>query len=455
MRGWSCSRRSGASAKKCRTWFFSFFAFAACATAFSASRPVAQWDVVPSQRIGEPFNAGVVALYDKPFFVEFTINGRQAAKVEQPTMNDRTKVVEHWFTIDPASFDCSKLRENQLVVGAKAVAEDGTSYTLPKLLLYCDKDGTLGSKKVIWVDQEDGIDYNDGSRETPVKTLKQAIRRAGDGGTILLSKPGVYPVERIGGGNGRKYWTTITPAPGLSRKDVRIKGARTGCDKLKFKDLQIFCDVEAGQGYALAGVDEKSSCWLDGCIVRNKSGRSVANTFVFGNRLVGYVTGGATTEMANGPCCKLVRNHVIKAISADAFSCSDSLAVNCKLIDVESSGVVDEPAFHRSHGSLGAWTHDVILANITASACECNGFIGMKLRDSAFSNITLETIGPERRFVPRYAWEMENVWFDRVKVTGQKWIWFKAENHNGDFAPTDVRVTGCSFELPPPEPEEK
>ena len=432
-----------------------FFAFAAlfAAPAISAARPVAQWDVVPHQRLKEPFKAGVVAFYDKPFYVEFTINGKKAAKVDKPTLNDRTKVVEHWFTIDPASFDIAKLKENKLVVGAKAVAEDGTSHKLPDLLLYCDKDGNLGSKKTIWLDQADGIDYNEGTKESPVKTMKQAVKRAGDGGMVFLSKPGVYTAERIGGGNDRKYWTTIMPAPGLTRKDIRIKGGRTGCDKLKFKDVQIFCDIEGGQGYALAGVDDKSSCWLEDCIVRNKGGRAVARTFVFGNRLTGYVTGGATTEMANGPCCKIVRNHLIKSISADAFSADDCLAINCKLIDVEDSGVVDEPAFHRSQGLYGAWVHDVILANITATGCACNGFIGLKLRDSVFSNITLDTIGPERRFVSRYAWEMENVWFDRVKVTGQEWIWFKAENHNGDFAPTDVRVTGCSFELPKPEEE--
>ena len=429
------------------------FAFAAmfAAPAISAVRPVAQWDVVPCQRIKEPFKAGAVAFYDKPFYVEFTINGKKAAKVEKPTLNDRTRVVEHWFTIDPASFDIAKLTENKLIVGAKAVAEDGTSHDLPDLLLYCDKDGDLGSQKTIWVDQKDGIDYDEGTRESPLKTVKQAVKMAGDGGTVCIMKPGVYSVERIGGGNDRKYWTTIMPAPGLTRKDIRIKGGRTGCDKLKLKDVQIFCDINGGQGYALAGVDDKSSCWLEDCIVRNKGGCAVANTFVFGNKLTGYVTGGATTEMANGPCCKIVRNHLIKSISADAFTADNCLAVNCKLIDVKSSGVVQEPAFHRSQGLHGAWIHDVILANITATGCECNGFIGLRLRDSAFSNITLETTGPEHRFVSRYAHEMENVWFDRVKVSGQEWIWFKATNHAGDFAPTDVRVTDCSFELPRPE----
>ena len=429
------------------------FSIVAGATAFSAARPVAQWDVVPHQRLTEPFKAGVVAFYDKPFHVDFTVNGRKAAKVDKPTLNDRTKVVEYWFMIDPASFDPSKLNENKLVVGAQAVAEDGSKYALPELLLYCDKDGTLGSRKTIWLDQIDGIDYNEGSRESPVKTLKQAIKKVGDGGTVYLMRPGVCSAERIGGGNNRRFWTTIMPAPGLTRKEIRIKGGRTGCDKLKFKDVNIFCDIEGGQGYALAGIDASSSCWLDDCIVRNKGGRSAARTFVFGNKLVGYVTGGATTEMANGPCCKIVRNHLIKSISADAFTAEDCLAVNCKVIDVASSGIVDEPAFHRSQGLGGAWIHDVILANITATGCGCNGFIGLRLRDSVFSNITLETTGPEHRFVSRYTWEMENVWFDRVKVTGQEWVWFKAENHNGDFAPKDVRVTGCSFDLPKPEEE--
>ena len=97
-----------------------FFAFASlfATQAFPAARPVAQWDVVPYQRLKEPFKAGAVAFYDKPFYVEFTVNGKKAAKVDKPTLNDRTKVVEHWFTIDPASFDHAKLQENKLVVGA-------------------------------------------------------------------------------------------------------------------------------------------------------------------------------------------------------------------------------------------------------------------------------------------------------------------------------------------------
>ncbi|MBR1921581.1 MAG: hypothetical protein IJ829_06220 [Kiritimatiellae bacterium] len=419
----------------------------------AARRPVAQWDVIPYQLVKEPFKAGVVAFYDKPFKVEFTVNGRRAAVVDKPSLNDRTKVEEHWFSLDPAKYDRASLVDYRLRLGARVVAEDGTKHILPEIDLYWNADGSVGSTKTIWLDVKDGIDYSDGTKERPVKTMKQAVKLAGDGGTVYLSKPGNYTAERIGGRNNRKYWTTIQPAPGLTRRDVQIKGGRTGCDKLHFKDVQIYSDIVNGTSYALGGVDDKSSCWLENCIVRDKGGRLSGRSYTFGNKLIGYVTGGATTEMGDGPRCRLVRNHVIKSISGDAFSGADLLAVNCKLVDVDSTGVMDEPAFHRSQGIQGAWTHDVILANITAQNCACNGFIGLKLRDSAFSNIELGTVGPERRFVSRYAWEMENVWFDRVRVTGQEWIWFKATNHNGDFAPTDVRVTDCSFELPKAEEE--
>ena len=416
--------------------------------AFAALRPVAHWDIVPYQRIAEPFNAGVVAFYDKPFKVEFSVNGKKAAVADKASFNNRTKVDEHWFTLDPAKFDPSQLKDRVLRLGAKAVAADGTSYTLPDIVLYWDVDRKTGSKKEIWLDPKDGIDYSEGTKEKPVKTVKQAVKLCGDGGTVRLMRAGGYSVARIGGGNGRKYWTTIVPAPGLARRDIQIKGGRTGCDKLHLKNVNIYSDIADGHSYALGGVDENSSCWIEDCIVRDKGGRSSGRSYTFGNKLVGYVTGGATTEMGDGPRGKLVRNHVIKNISGDAFSGNDCLAVNCRLVNVDSAGVMDEPALHRSQGLMGTWTHDVILANITASECACNGLIGLKLRDSVFSNVTLDTTGPEKRYRSRYAQEMENVWFDRVKVTGQDWEWFKSSDNVGNFAPTDVRVTDCSFKLP-------
>ena len=92
-----------------RTLLLAALVLAASRGAFAAPRPVAQWDVVPFQRVSEPFKAGVVAFYDKPFHVEFTVNGKAAASVDRKSMNDRTKVEEHWFLLDPAKIDPASL----------------------------------------------------------------------------------------------------------------------------------------------------------------------------------------------------------------------------------------------------------------------------------------------------------------------------------------------------------
>ena len=208
-------------------------------TAFSASaamRPVAHWDVVPYQRLSGTFAAGVVAFYDSEFKVELFIDGKKVAEAVKPVYNERTRVVEHWFTVDAAS-----MKDGPFSLGAKVVAADGSSYTLPNLPLYANAGGTLNTGKTVWLDQINGIDYSEGTKDRPVKTMKRAIYRAGDGGTVYLMRPGIYKAERVGGGNDRKYWTTVTPAPGLTRKDVKVKGGRTGCDKLRFKDVQLFC----------------------------------------------------------------------------------------------------------------------------------------------------------------------------------------------------------------------
>jgi hypothetical protein len=419
-------------------------------TAAAELRPVAQWDVVPYQRITNSFEAGVVAFYDKGIKVEFSVDGKKVAEAASMTRNERTRVDEYWFALDVKG-----LKEGPISVGAKVIAVDGKTYDLPALPLYADPNAKLGSRAEIWVDTKKGIDYSEGTKDRPVKTLKMARVRCGDGGTILLKNPGVYACERMGGGNDRKYWTTIRPAPGLTLKDVQVKGGRTGCDKLRFQDVQLFCDITGGQGYILAGVDANSICWVDNCRMFNRQGRSAALSYPFGNKLTGYVTGGATFEMGNGPCGKLVRNHVMKNLSGDAFTGSDLLAVNCKVLNVDSAGVVAESALHRSQPIPATdWVHDVILANITASEAQCNALIGLRLRDSVFDNVSLDTTGPERRFASRYSFEMENVIFRNVKVTGQEWLWNLAENHYGDYVPTDVRVYDCSFKAFEPSKED-
>lgn len=420
------------------------FALAVLASApLWAAKPIAKWDVVPYQRIKNTFNAGVVAFHSSALKVEFSVNGKSAFVAAEPTLNPQTKVKEYVFP-----FDASKRKDGPVRLSAKAVAGDG-ELELPEIVLYVDQEGTMGSHTTVWVDGANGNDFSEGSEDRPLKTIKQALAKAGDGGTIYLMASGDYRVDRMGGGGDRKFWTTICAAPGVKMKDVRIKGGRTGTDKLRFKDVQVFCDVEKGQGYVLGGVDANSSCWLDNCIVSNLRKRHAAYTYTFGNKLAGYVTGGATFDMGTGPCCRIVRNHRMKMLSADPFTASDTLAVNCQVEDVHASKDSDEPAFHRSQAVFGGWTEGVILYNVKGRDCWCNGLVGVKLRDSAFVDVEIETLGD--RFRSRYAGEMDNVIFRNVQIKGQEMEWFKSVNGVGDFSPSGVTVVNCSFDLPKKE----
>ena len=124
--------------------------------------------------------------------------------------------------------------------------------------------------------------------------------------------------------------------------------------------------------------------------------------------------------------------------------------MNCRVSGIDSLGVVENPALVRSQAPMGEWTHDVILANIKVEGCNCNAFTGARLRDSVFSNIAVDAAGDEK-YESRYSAEVENVWFDNVRVGDQRWVWTKTDSQTGDFRPVDVRITGCSFELPKKE----
>ena len=73
------------------------------------ARAIARWDVVPYQVFDGEFQIGVVAFHrDGIHRVDFSVNGtdpEDIVSVYQPTMNDRTGVVEYWATLDASMFD--------------------------------------------------------------------------------------------------------------------------------------------------------------------------------------------------------------------------------------------------------------------------------------------------------------------------------------------------------------
>lgn len=409
----------------------------ACAPVF-AGRPVAKWDVVPYQRVEGVFKAGVVAFHTKPLKVEFKVNGKTSFTAEAPTLNDRTGVWEFVFP-----FDASKCADGPVTLGAKATAEGGESYELPPLSLYANSGKTLGSTNIAWVDSKNGNEFSTGlSRDQAVKSIKQGLLKAGDGGTVYLL-PGVYQARLFGGGMKRKYWTLLTPAPGVDRSEVKFSRGRTGTDKLIFRNVELFCDCNEGDSSIILGESGKSVAWFDNCRFYNKQGRYGGNTTLFGNRLHAFVTGGITEDIGNGPCCEFVRGHQVKNIACDAFSFAGSLVVNCSVDGIDAGPTSFDPDFFNGFTFAPKWCADNILYNVKGLNCKCMGISGQRLRDSAFVNVLVQGTGGDKAYYCSFSEEMENVFFAHMTLVDQKWRLLKKKDGRGDYKPKDVEFVNC------------
>ena len=414
-----------------RTFYF-VLAAALAVSAASAARPVARWDVVPDQRISGVFNAGVCAFNEDGVSVEFSVDGKVMHVADAPALNPRTGVWEYVFPVDTAT-----LADGPVILGARAITKGASSeeYDLPPLPLYANSGGSLTVADTLWVDAAKGDDAADGTKAAPLCTLAAAVKRMKAGGTILLMA-GEYSSDGLNGGSKRPYWTTITAAPGVDRDDVQIGPGRPGTQRLRFRGVTLYCDAKSGYATILAGENGNNSVWLDDCKCYNRQGRWSANSNVFGNRYVGYVTGGITTEMNNGPGADLIRDHEVRRIASDVWTGSNKLVVNCTATDVDAGSTGAHPDFHQSYAVEPGWVHDVILYNVTGYNCRCQGLFGLRLRDSAFVNVVFERT-EDTKFYTQYSGPMDNVLFAHVTLLNQTWAW------RASFSPSDVRVINC------------
>lgn len=400
------------------------------ATLFAA-RPVARWDVIPDQRISGTFNAGVCAFHEDGVNVAFTLNGAPAAEALAPTFNPRTKVWEYVFSIDT-----STLPDGPITLGARAttLSPQPESYDLPALPLYANHHHSLDNTSILWVDAVQGDDTQAGTQDAPLKTLSVAVKKAPSGSTIRLL-PGTYSAAGLGGGD-RPYWTTIEAAPGTDREAVQVAGGRPGTNRLRWRNLTLFCDATAGYNPILSGEQRRHSVWLDNCKTLNKQGRWAANAVVFGNRYIAYVTGGITTELTNGPDAELIRDHHVEKIASDVWTGSEKLVVNCTSHDVNGGTTGAHPDFHQSYAKEPDWVENVILYNVSGLECTCQGLFGIRLRHAAFVNVLFERT-PGNYFLSQYGGPLENVLFLHVTLVQQNWAWRKG------FTATDVRMLNC------------
>lgn len=417
---------------------FVFLCLACLASvAAQAGRPIARWDVIPYQKVSGVFKVGVVAFHDKDVKVEFSVFGKPRFTAVAPELNERTGVKEYVYSLPVKTF-----KDGLITVGA-VVTADEDSYTLPDLPLYANARGKLTNSKVVWVDSASGNEFAEGNEDSPVKTIKQGVAKAGDGGTVYL-KPGSYTLKMVGGGLTRKYWTLVTTAPGVARDSVKVSGGRSGTEKLHLKGLDLHCDVADGYGTVVMGEGGKTMAWFEDCRFTNLKGRHAATTVPFGNKLRAFVTGGQTTEMCMGPNSEILRGHSIKSISGTAFAGSDCLVVNCTVEDVSPVSSDDPPDFFNGFAVPPNWAGDVILYGVKGHDVKCRGLAGQQLCDSAFVNVSFEGVVGGGAY-SRFSEGLENVIFDHVSIKRQHWQWMSTKKGRGDLKPHDVLMVDCEF----------
>jgi len=386
--------------------------------------PVVAWDVVPYQVFDRPFNAGVVAFHESGCKVEFTVlaDGTKvpaASKtVPAPTLNEQTKVWEYWIALDPKT-----LPDGEVELRAKVVplGEEMITRELEPLVLYANGGGSLKFRRPVWVDGDRGDDVNDATEAKPLQTLKAAVRKVPDGGTVYLKPGKAYSPDRLEGGLKRKYWTIITAAPGVNRDDVEIGPGRPGTDKLCFRNVSLYSDPpDRRYNTILAGEQGKSIVWLDNCRLYNRKGRWGGGGEAFGNRYIGYVTGGLTTEMDNGPGALLMRDHCMVKMTSDAFT-GVHTAINCSVEDIDPGNTGAHPDFHQSYvGDKTKYNH-VILYNCWGKHCISQGFFGHNLQDSAFVNCLFEKYNTV--MYSQYSGSLDHVLFIHISLPNQTWLW--------------------------------
>ncbi len=402
-----------------------------------AGRPIATWDVVPYQRVGEPFKIGVVAFHDKDVKVVFSVNGRKKWIAKRASLNARTGVTEFVFPFDPAKYE-----DGPVTIGASVQSAGQSNYNLPELPLYVDKEKELASSATIWVDAENGNDYNEGAEDAPVKTIKRAVQLSGDGGTVYLMA-GSYTIKQIGGGLDRKYWTTITPAPDVARTDVKVLGGRLGTDKVKLVNLNIHTDATGEESRAAAiGEGGQTVVWFENCEFSNAAGRASGVSRPIASSIRAFITGGTTHDMTYGPHAELVRNHTVRDIAVSAFGGGNTFVANCTVSGIapEDPTYVDS-ALYYGFGSGQNWIEDVILYNVKATDCAGSAFLTRQFRNAAFVNVSFEPAsGCEALSIFREG--LENVLFARIDLGAQGWWWYKALKKVGDVKPLDVRLYG-------------
>jgi hypothetical protein len=391
-----------------------FFFLCLTAGPLHATKAIANWDVVPGQIIDKPFKCGVVAFHETGVDVEFKINGTDAGRVKDPTLNDQTRVFEYWIEIDPAKYP-----DGPITVSATAIP-DGPGHesrVLEDLILHANSKGTIGSSSVVWVDAKNGNDDNGkGTEAEPYATIRQGLANVGDGGTVYLKAGRDYLLTAIGG-KAFEYWTTVSAAPGLKADDVHIltygkedtSTGRYSKSRVRWKNVSLFRDGNPGFG-TLMYFNKGDLTWFDGAVLYDKNGRLAGGSLFNGAGARSFLTDTLIRDFMNAGG-GFQRNVVMEEIGSDIYRGSTNLtAINVTIHRIDRGDTEAHPDFIQFYNPK-TLVENVILYNVKAYNMNAQGIFGAQgdVADVAIVNLLLEKDPTESSFLSQLSGKMDHV----------------------------------------------
>lgn len=363
---------------------------------------IAVWDVVPFQVLSSPTKLGVVGFHEEGLDVVFAVNGVETARAEDPAYNDLTDVWEYWFELDPSAYADGAVT---ITATAEPDCPGHLARDLPDLVVYADSGGTLTNDAVRWADCAAGSDETgDGSEAAPYATIEKAFTEVGAGGTVQLKAGTCYRLTDDLPAADYDRWTTVRPAPGVSRAEVDIltygptdeSTGRFGENLVRWQDVMLHKDVEPGYS-TIFYFESDHFAWLDGAELYDARGRWSGGLPANGNQPFHVYYTDAYIHDIQNVMCWFARNVEIATIGEDIFrGASDLLGVNVTVRGIDAGPTEAHPDYIQFYNPDDT-VDNLILYNTRVYDMNAQGIFGGpgRMRNIAFVNLLMEKDPPD------------------------------------------------------------
>jgi len=368
-----------------------------CRGDLTPTQTIGNWDVVPFQRFDGVFEVGVVGFHEEGLDVVFLVDGLEVGRAQDPTLNPRTGVHEYWVALDAADYPDG-------AVTVTATLFPDCAGHLPRdlepLVLHANSGGSLANETVVWADCGAGDDdAGDGSEAAPYRTIERAFLEVGEGGIVNLAAGDCYALTSDLDGAGYGLWTTVRPAPGVTRDEVSIltygpddtSTGRFGEDMVRWQDVQLYKDVDPGYSTVFY-LESDHHVWFDGAELFDARGQWNGGNPLGGNRpYFAYYTDAFLHDIQNAGY-HFGRNVVLDDIGSDVFRGSSGLmSINLVVYSIDRGATEAHPDFFQFYNP-DETVDNVVVYNTRVFDMGAQGIFGGPgaMRNVAFVNLLLE-----------------------------------------------------------------